>query len=320
MATITKPSTSKTRIRRPRSSRPSTRLSAHIPTRSRRLTASSPSYWAPKPQPSTNPQRQQEQQTTIDLARLLHATLNPVFFAREFLGFHPEPAQEKLLRASNPFKRIGLNCNRQWGKSTIAAILIAHRLYTHPGVTVLIVAPAGRQSGETLRKVEGFLVALHLQLRPDGVNPDSLQLPNGSRVVALPAVDRTARGFSAVSMILFDEAARVADRVYLAFRPMLAVGGGDLIIISTPAGRRGFFYREMTATGKASEKWFRHTGPASECNNRIDKDVLEEEMSKGDTYYRQEWLCEFIETGRYTFDEQLLHKIVKEQVEAYNWI
>ena len=76
----------------------------------------------------------------------------------------------------------------------------------------------------------------------------------------------------------------------------------------------------MTATGKASVNWFRHTGPVSECNNRISKDVLEEEVSKGDTYYRQEWLCEFIETGRYTFDEQLLHKIVKQQVEAYNWI
>ena len=102
MATITKPSTSKTRIRRPRSSRPSTRLSAHIPTRSRRLTASSPSYWAPKPQPSTNPQRQQEQQTTIDLARLLHALSTPSSSPGNSSASTPNPPRKSCSARPTP--------------------------------------------------------------------------------------------------------------------------------------------------------------------------------------------------------------------------
>ena len=251
---------------------------------------------------------------------MLLATLSLVYFAREFLGFNPEPAQERILRAAVHYKRLVLNCNRQWGKSTMAAILIVHRLVTHPGVTVLIVAPVGRQSGETLRKVEGFLNILEIAFCGDGVNANSVQLPNGSRVVSLPAMASTGRGFSAVSMLILDEAARVSDEAYLAFRPMLAVSRGDLILVSTPSGRRGFFYREMTAMGKGAEKWFRHTGPVGECVPRISQEVIDEEMAKGDTYFRQEWLCEFIETGRYVFDEQLLHKIVKTEVTAFKWV
>jgi hypothetical protein len=50
------------------------------------------------------------------------------------------------------------------------------------------------------------------------------------------------RGFSAVSLLIIDEASRVEDSVYKALRPMLAVGNGDLWLLSTPFGKRGFFY------------------------------------------------------------------------------
>jgi Helicase len=216
---------------------------------------------------------------------------------------------------------MALNCNRQWGKSTLAAILAVHRVFTHPGATVLIVAPAARQSGETLRKVEGFLGKLGIRSTGDGVNDSSAELPNGSRIISLPAVEATVRGFSAVSMLIIDEAARVPEDVYLAMRPSLAVSRGDLMIISTPKGRRGFFYREMTGMDKAgSEAWFRYTGPVSECLGRIPADFLEEEKARGDSHWKQEWLCEFIETGIYAIDEETIHKLIKHEIEAYKWI
>ena len=317
--TAAAPANPRPRRRSRRSLPPSMPSSVPTPTHVPPSKGSSPSYWARQAK-TPQPQPQNPQPSVAEIAHLLLATLSPVYFAIHFLKFTPEPAQEKVLRAAVPHKQLALNCNRQWGKSTIAAILIVHRLFTHPNATILIVAPAGRQSGETLRKVEDFLRILDLDFTKDGNNPHSAQLSSGSRVVALPAVDGTARGFSAVSMILFDEASRIRDRIYFAFRPMLAVSKGDLILVSTPNGRRGFFYREMTAIDAASKKWFRHTGPVTECLARIGLDFLEEEKSKGDTYYRQEWLCEFIETGRYAIDEQQLHKIIKKEVEAYKWI
>jgi hypothetical protein len=270
-----------------------------------------PSYWTTTTT-KTSPQQ--------DLTRLALATLSPLFFASHYLNFHPEPAQAHVLRTAHFSKRIVLNCNRQWGKSTVAAILITHRLFTIPNSLVLIVAPAGRQSGEVALKIKAFLYELNLELTSDGINPNSIVLPNGSRLVTLPAVDGTARGYSAVSMLLFDEASRIKDRIYLAFRPMLAVAQGDLILVSTPNGKRGFFYREMAGQGHDSSLWFRHTGPVTECIPRISLKVIEEEKAKGDAYFRQEWLCEFIETGIYAIDEETIHKLIKHEIEAYKWI
>jgi hypothetical protein len=39
-------------------------------------------------------------------------------------------------------------------------------------------------------------------------------------------MEDTIRGFSAVSMLVIDEASRVSDEMYEALRPMLAVGDG----------------------------------------------------------------------------------------------
>jgi hypothetical protein len=61
-----------------------------------------------------------------------------------------------------------------------------------------------------------------------------LALPNGSRIVGLPGVEGTVRGFSAVSLLLIDEASRVSGATYKSLRPMLAVGNGDLWLMSTP--------------------------------------------------------------------------------------
>jgi hypothetical protein len=38
----------------------------------------------------------------------------------------------------------------------------------------------------------------------------------------------------------------VADDLYFAIRPMLAVSGGALLMLSTPAGRRGVFFEEWS--------------------------------------------------------------------------
>ena len=246
----------------------------------------------------------------------------PSYFAQHFLNFQPEPPQVHVLENAHFKRRIILNCNRQWGKSTIAAILITHRLFTNPGCLVLIIAPAGRQSGEAFLKVKRYLRhSLHQTFTTDGINRDSVLLNNGSRLVALPAIEETTRCFSAVSLMLFDEASNIDDDVYLAFRPMVAVGNGDIMIISTPRGRKGFFYREMAGLNqRTAPQWFRHTGPVTECVPRISEEFIEDEKSLGDSHFRQEWLCEFLRTAIYTFDEETLQKAVKRELDSFQWL
>lgn len=237
------------------------------------------------------------------------AAVSPLEFARRFLGFWPDEAQARVIERAPDFRQMALNCSRQWGKSTVAAVLAVHRLFFVPGATVLVVGPSGRQSGETLRKVAAFLKApgmAGVRTRGDGVNRHSMVLENGSRIVALPAREDTVRGFSAVSMLIVDEASRVPDDVYLALLPSLAVSDGDVILLSTPLGKRGFFYREMTE----GERWLRHTGPVTECK-RVPQAFLEKERERGESYFSQEYLCEFVENGKFLFEETLVKKMVK---------
>ena len=85
-------------------------------------------------------------------------------------------------------------------------------------------ASFGEASGEFLEKAAGLVSRRGVRPREDGTNSLSLLLSNGSRIAGpLPGTERTVRGFSAVSLLVIDEAARVEDAMYQALRPMLAV-------------------------------------------------------------------------------------------------
>src|SRR5579872_4257201 len=209
-------------------------------------------------------------------------------FAKERLQFEPDDKQASVLRGG---RRGLVNCTRQWGKSSLMALKAVHRSFTKAGSLTLVLTPSGRQSGELLRKAETFVRLLGIKIRGDGVNEMSIAFPNGSRIVGLPQNEATVRGFSAVSLMLIDEAARVKDEFYRAVRPMLAVGDGDLWLLSTPNGKRGFFWEEWD---RGTEAWERISVAAPDCP-RISKRFLEEERAKGDATYRQEYLCEFVD-------------------------
>jgi hypothetical protein len=235
---------------------------------------------------------------------------NPAWFARLALGFVPDPHQHALLASSHP-RRL-LCCSRQWGKSTLAAILAVHHLlYGPPASLTLLIAPALRQSLELLRKIHLFLARLGLSPRSGG-HPQSLALPNGARVVALPARDATTRGFSAVSLLILDEAARLPDDVYFAFRPVLAVSAGQLLALSTPAGQRGFFFE---AAHDPSGLWQARFVPAHECP-RIPASFLDEERrALSDWWFRQEYLCEFVPLAAGLFPPRALDHLLTDDAE-----
>ena len=239
--------------------------------------------------------------------------LDPVDFALR-LGFTPDPIQQDLLRCLG--RRVLLNCSRQWGKSTITAIRALWHAVTHPAAMTVIVAPSARQSGELLMKIEPYVSALGWQPRGDGLNENSLMLPNGSRIVALPQMPTTIRGVSAVSFLVIDEAAQVSEDMYRAVRPMLATTGGDLWMLSTPFGKRGFFYESWTNGG---HQWHRVIAPATECP-RISKEFLDEERAAcGDDYIRQEYLCEFIDSVAGMFDRDAIEEAFTADVEELKW-
>jgi hypothetical protein len=195
----------------------------------------------------------------ISLAQDLKLALDRAAFAKR-LGLEPDPWQERLLRSSSD--RVLLNCCRQSGKSTMTGLIALHRALYHPGSLILCLAPALRQSLELFGKVLGFYRDLGRPVAPQAERKLSLELENDSRIVTLPGTEKTIRGFSGAALLIVDEAARVDDELYFAVRPMLAVSGGALMMLTTPYGKRGVFYEEWTG---AAARWERYEVPAEEC-------------------------------------------------------
>jgi hypothetical protein len=183
-----------------------------------------------------------------------------------------------------------LNCSRQSGKSTVAALMgIAEVLYA-PGSLVLVIAPTDRQSALLFRTAIGMYRALGGDVSADIETRRSLELVNGSQLHALPGKEGTIRGFSGVDLLIVDEASRVPDELYQAVRPMLAVSGGRLIALSTPWGRRGWWYEAWI---DAQAPWYRTEVPATACP-RIDPAWLEaERRSLPMRVFEAEYCCRF---------------------------
>ncbi len=218
---------------------------------------------------------------------LRHA-LDPVAFASEVLGLDLDPWQRDVI--ASPGKRDLLNCSRQAGKSTTAAVLGLHEALYRPGSLTILVSPSQRQSSELFRKV--IELREKLPSGSGGLTEDnklSMTVKGGGRVISLPGSEATIRGFSGATLIVEDEASRVDDALYFSIRPMLAVKNGRLILMSTPFGRRGHFWNEWS-TGST---WQRVEVPATAVP-RISSEFLEEERrAMGDFWFTQEYLCEF---------------------------
>jgi hypothetical protein len=251
-----------------------------------------------------------ERNSTEKKTRRTEERLDALAFARERLGFKPEPRQAEVLQAKT--KRGILNCTRQWGKSTVTAAKAVHRAWTHPKSLVLVVSPGERQSGLFLEKAEVFVRALGLPVRGDGYNDLSLMLPNGSRMVGLPGKPETVRGFSGVSLLVVDEAAQVSNAMYDAVTPMIAASRGELWLMSTPNGKRGFFWEEWSRGG---ELWTRVRVPATECP-RIDPEYLDEERRrKTERVFAQEYMCEFGDAEAAVFSEDSIQRALRWDIE-----
>jgi hypothetical protein len=230
---------------------------------------------------------------------------------REFahsLGIVPDPWQARLLGSAAD--RILLNCSRQSGKSTMASILALHKALAAPDSLILILAPAERQAKELFTKVAQFYGLLGHPIPADSYRKLGMNLANGSRIEALPGTEKTIRSFSGVDLLLVDEAARIADELYFTARPMLAVSGGRLMMLSTPFGKRGVFYEEWTG----GEAWERYTVTASECP-RIPPAFLEEERKTlGPWWFAQEYECRFMDTVDQVFQTEVIDKAITDEV------
>jgi hypothetical protein len=222
---------------------------------------------------------------------------DPVGFATS-LDILPDNWQAEVLASEHPRKI--LCCGRQTGKSTVAAVLSIHKALTHAGSTVLVVAPGERQAkllfskAASLYKRAGYPLPAHSERRT------GLELSNGSIIEALPALERTTRGYS-VDLLVVDEAAAVPDMDYHGILPALIATQGEQVLLSTPRGKRGFFH-EIWHGG---DDWQRVMVRSDEVGRIREEDLEVFRRTMPEQFFRQEFYCEWLDTegGLFGYDD-----------------
>lgn len=243
------------------------------------------------------------------LARDLALSLDPALLLSA-AGMEPDPWQAQVLRSDAT--QTLLLCSRQSGKSLVSAALALSEALYRPPALVLLLAPSLRQAGELFKdKLMRLYVALGRPVPATAETSLSVELANGSRIVALPGQEQNIRGFSGVRLLVVDEAARVPDELYYSVRPMMAVSGGRLIGLTTPFGKRGWFHQAWTEGGP---EWQRISITAHQCPRISAAFLAQERAALGEWWWSQEYGCEFRETTDQLFSYEVVTAALSDAV------
>jgi hypothetical protein len=227
-----------------------------------------------------------------ELARRTLYTLSASRWCRRELKLELDPWQVTMVDAPAASRVICLT-HRQAGKTTGAAVGIAHTmLWRQPASTSLVLAPTQRQSSELIRNLRARLLTAGEKLSVD--NTFSIELMNGSRVLAMPGSDDASiRGLSIDGDLTIDEAARVSDSLFEASLPMMVRHSktARLILLSTAWARQGFFYKVWAEGG--TRDWVKIEARVDECRHISQADLDRERRSMPASAFAREYENQF---------------------------
>lgn len=242
---------------------------------------------------------------------LARCAFDASFFMEKAFGIKPDKWQKELLIESPD--RMLLLCSRQSGKSTVCASMALHRAVFRPKALVLIISNALRQAEETFRKVKAGMPYVNNMRGVVHETQTMLELSNGSRIISLPGKQESIRSFSNVSLIILDEASQVKDDLYRSVRPMLAVSKGRLVALSTPWGKRGWFYEAW----RSDTDWYKVKTTADDCPRITDEFIEEEYREMGEWWVKQEYFCDFVDADDQLFGHDLILDAITSDVAAF---
>lgn len=255
--------------------------------------------------------------------------LDPVRFAHA-CGVTLDDWQRDVLLSTAP--RLLMACSRQSGKSLVAALLALHTAVYTDGATVLCLSPSLRQSQELFRKVLTLLAQATSATSVSGVRGAlsiptvaetalTLTLTNHSRILALPGSAATVRGFSAVTLLILDEAAHVSAELYYSMLPVLAVSGGRLVLLSSCYGKRGIFWEAWREPANGEPElipWHKVRVPATQCPRIPAAFLAEQERIMGRWWFRSEYLAEFLDAHTAAFREEDIERAFSEDYQVWD--
>ena len=263
------------------------------------------------------------------------------------LGFSPFDWQRQILQDES--KRIIINAARQAGKSTVVSSLPSHIGKYRKGSLTVVLASTEKQAVEDMEKIKSFIQSDPTYPEIKRSSDSLIKLSNNARIVVVPATEKAARGYSCPDLVLIDEASRVDNIVYTSGVKAMFTDNvnGVLVLLSTPAGKSGFFHDIWT---NKSPSWRRYEIRSPWNPERTDHGMdllpyLPEEqyiaqrakegiiacysprhrreqeqrdnlLEMGSLMYRQEYCCEFVETVDTVFSYEEIARMFDNTVDA----
>jgi hypothetical protein len=221
-------------------------------------------------------------------------------------GLTPDPWQAELIAC--PERQIAALCTRRSGKTRTVAARITGQSLLRPWKT-LIFAPTEDQSKELLGYVREMNEALGCPVPLVSQTESRIRWANGSEVRAKADVAKSSRGFTPNAVVI-DEAAQVSDELYLSVLPMLVLGRCEILALTTPYGKQGWFF-DAWETPEKRAGWKTFTVTAYQCP-RVNREVLEEhKATMPPRWFAQEYLCEFNDAIDAVFGKQVIESAVR---------
>ena len=136
-------------------------------------------------------------------------------------------------------------------------------------------------------------------------------LVDGTEFLVMPRSARAIRGWPRLKCAFLDEAAHTGllddEPIFAAAQSRLANTNGDIIMVSTPAGRRGFFWRSYKAAKKGEINFEVYELPYHVALGRlITGNFITDVKATLGPLFAQEFECEFMAGSTAVFTPDLI--------------
>jgi hypothetical protein len=223
-----------------------------------------------------------------------------------------DPWQKEVLDCKG---NICLCSGRQVGKSTVISMKAGNSAMESKK-SIMIIASTERQALLLFEKVLSHIYLTDKKIIKKGKDRPTktrLKLTNGSIIHCLPTGDSGygIRGFT-IDELYADEAHFIKEEVWAAVTPMLATTGGHIILLSTPFGTEGYFYRCFYDDKFTSF----HISTEEVANKREEPQkqhmlqfLADEKLRMTKLQYQQEYLGMFVGGIQRFFEDELIDQV-----------
>jgi len=246
---------------------------------------------------------------TEQVKEIVRCGRDPVYFMKTYTKIqHPKRGlipfdtysfQDDCVKAFEENRFNIILKSRQLGLSTITAAYSVWFALFKKDKNVLVIATKLQTAMNFIKKVKTMLDGLPkwLLLAKYEATKQQIRLNNGSTIAAIPTSPDAGRS-EALSLLIVDEAAFIRDfeDIWTGLYPTLSTGG-SAVIISTPNGVGGQYYKLWTdAVAQQNEfntinlPWWVHPEHDQEWFDKETRNLPKRKVA-------QEFMCDFISSG-----------------------